>query len=245
MLETILRDAQHIVVLTGAGISAESGIPTFRDALTGLWAQFSAEELASPQGFRRNPERVWAWYAARRAAVAQAQPNAGHQALVRLEQATPRFTLLTQNVDGLHRRAGSQHVIELHGNIERVRCSQDGTLHTDWDDAAGVPHCPQCQALLRPDVVWFGEALPTAALEAAWDAASHCDVFFSVGTAGLVEPAASLPHVAVQCGAVLVEVNPAETPLSAYATYTLRGAAGAVLPALVDRTWDGRDGERG
>lgn len=234
----ILRSALGVVVLTGAGISAESGVPTFRDAQTGLWAKYSPEELATPQAFQRNPRLVWEWYAWRRELVAKAKPNPGHLALAQLESQVAsrgsRIMLITQNVDGLHQRAGSQNVIELHGNINRFKCFQENTIVESWPQTDKVPPpCPRCGSLLRPDVVWFGETLPPQALAAAYTAAQSCDVFLSIGTSGLVHPAASLPYYALQVGAILVEINPDETPLTASATYALHGPAGQVLPALL------------
>lgn len=235
-----LRQARHVVVLTGAGISAESGVPTFRDAMTGLWARYYPQDLATPQAFARDPRLVWEWYAWRRELVSQVQPNAGHQALADLERRVPHFTLITQNVDGLHQQAGSQRVIELHGNIARVKCSDEGTVIERWEETGELPpHCPQCGALLRPDVVWFGEALPEQAFREAARAALACDVLLSIGTSGLVEPAASLPLIALRRGARVVLVNPEETPLLIEGVAFLRGPAGLVLPALLQAVWPG------
>jgi len=229
-----LRQARHVAVLTGAGMSAESGVPTFREAQSGLWAQYRPEDLATPQAFRRNPTLVWDWYMWRRDLVSQAAPNPGHDALARLEGQVPRVSVITQNVDGLHHRAGSTRVIELHGNIQRTVCFACRRPTESWEgDDRRPPHCPACDGLLRPDVVWFGERLPPEALAAAYEAAQHCQVFFSIGTSGLVEPAASLPFEALRAGAVVVEVNPQPTPLSDHATYVLRGPSGVVLPALL------------
>ncbi len=233
-LITTLRNARNIAILTGSGISAESGVPTFRDAQTGLWARYDPMELATPEAFERDPRLVWEWYAWRRELVGKAAPNPGHEALAELESRVPALVLLTQNVDGLHRRAGSQNVIELHGNIMRSKCSAEGAFAEPREDDPEVPpSCPGCGAFLRPDVVWFGEALPAEALEEAFDAARECDVFFSIGTSGLVQPASSLAFEAQRRGAVVVEVNPDETPLTGHAEYALRGSAGEVLPALV------------
>lgn len=233
-----LRDARYVVALTGAGISAESGLPTFREAQTGLWAKYRPEDLATPQAFVRNPKLVWEWYAWRRKLVSDARPNAGHLALVELERRVPRFTLITQNVDGLHRIAGSQTVIELHGNITRARCFREGTpVDSRLESGEIPPPCPHCGAPLRPDVVWFGESLPAEALDAAWSAAQDCDVFLSIGTSGIVQPAASLPYEALDAGAAVVEVNPAETPLTPQATYVLQGSAVRVLPPMVRLAW--------
>jgi len=230
-----LAAARKVTVLTGAGISAESGVPTFRDAMTGLWAQFRPEELATPEAFLRNPKLVWNWYAWRRERVARASPNAGHFALVELESRVPEFLLVTQNVDGLHARAGSCRMVELHGNIARTKCF-DCERTADEKDLAGddvPPRCPHCGGMLRPDVVWFGEMLPANALEQAMRAARECEVLLSVGTSTVVEPAASLPFVALQSGAWVVEVNPDPTPLTPRARFALKGTAATMLPALV------------
>jgi NAD-dependent deacetylase len=230
-----LHAARHVAVLTGAGVSAESGIPTFRDAQTGLWARYSPEELASPEAFRRNPRLVWQWYAWRRKLVAEAQPNAGHYALARLERLAPRLTLITQNVDGLHRRAGSADPIELHGSLARARCAADGTLYESWEEGDELPpRCPACDAYLRPDVVWFGELLPKAELAGAWEAARSCDLFLSVGTSGLVEPAASLPRLAYTSGATVAVINLDVTTSAEGRVFYLHGKSGELLPALVD-----------
>lgn len=236
-----LRGARHIAVLTGAGISAESGVPTFRQAQTGLWAKYDPQELATPEAFRRNPRLVWEWYAWRRQLVSQAQPNPGHYALVEMVQRVPRFTLITQNVDGLHQRAGSHDTIELHGSLQRVKCFDHEHPVTQWAEAGEVPpRCPICSSLLRPDVVWFGENLPKAALDAAFSAAAECDLFFSVGTSALVHPAASIPLEALKAGAPVVEINPEGTALTHYVTYALMGAAGELLPQLVALAWGKR-----
>lgn len=229
-----LRTARRVAVLTGAGISAESGVPTFRDAQTGLWARYRPEDLATPAAFARDPRLVWDWYAWRRERVAQARPNPGHQALVALEGRVAAFTLITQNVDGLHRRAGSRCVLELHGDITRSVCSVERREVGTWDDTGErPPRCPACGAPLRPDVVWFGEELPRAALAAAQAAAESCEVFLCVGTSTVVYPAAELPFAAQRSGACVVEVNPDATPLSSSAGFRLPGPAGTVLPALL------------
>ena len=230
-----LRVARRVVALTGAGISAESGIPTFRDAMTGLWARFRPEELATPQAFLRDPKLVWEWYAWRRARVEQAEPNAGHRALAELESRVPDFLLVTQNVDGLHARAGSRRITELHGNITRVKCFDCERIADDaaLSDVAVPPRCVHCGGMLRPDVVWFGEMLPADALNQAMRASTECEVFLSVGTSTVVEPAASLPFYALRGGAVVIEVNPDPTPLTPHASFSLRGPAATVLPALV------------
>jgi len=233
-----LRQARHVGVLTGAGVSAESGIPTFREALTGLWARYDPAELASPGGFARDPERVWRWYRERRMAIARAEPNPAHRALVDLEGRVDRFTLITQNIDALHARAGNRDVVELHGNITRVRCSVENVVVPDFEDGDAVPTCPACGACLRPDVVWFGELLPMTALERAWAAARDADFFLSVGTSNLVEPAASLPWIAARSGALVVVVNPSDEGQQHGPTiHHLAGPAGQVLPALLAAAW--------
>jgi NAD-dependent deacetylase len=237
-LTDLLRSARRLAVLTGAGISAESGVPTFREAQTGLWARFRPEELATPAAYQRDPRLVWEWYAWRRELTASVQPNPGHLALVEIERHIPNFTLITQNVDGLHQRAGNRQVLELHGNIQRIKCLDGNHLVENWDENDEIPpRCPICSSLLRPDVVWFGENLPPDTLQAAWEAAETADVFLSIGTSTLVEPAASLPFAARQYGAVVLEVNPHETPLTRSAEFSLRGRSGVVLPALVQATW--------
>jgi NAD-dependent deacetylase len=228
-----LRAARRVGVLTGAGISAESGIPTFRDAQSGLWSRFRPEELATADAFRRNPQLVWDWYEWRRGLVAGAAPNAGHRALARLQGLVPALTLVTQNVDGLHQRAGSVDVIELHGNIHRSKCFVEDTVVEAAPDAAErPPRCPRCGGPLRPDVVWFGEMLPPRALARAEGLARECDLFFSVGTSAAVFPAAQLPVTALRRGVTVVEVNRDATPLTRAATFSLLGAAGVILPVL-------------
>ena len=228
-----LREAKRIVVLTGSGISAESGVPTFREARTGLWERFDPQELATPEAFARDPRLVWEWYEWRRELVTSARPNPGHEALAELERKAPSFTLVTQNVDGLHQRVGSEKVLELHGNILRTLCSVEGVPVEDYEPGARPPPCPNCGSPLRPDVVWFGEMLPAGALEAASEAARGCDLFLSIGTSSLVYPAAALPYEALESGATLVEINPDQTPLTRHADFVLAGAAGEVLPDLV------------
>jgi len=230
----LLRDARRVAVLTGAGISAESGIPTFRDALTGLWARFNPEELATPEAFERNPALVWDWYAERRGRVATCAPNPGHRALAELERRTPDFLLITQNVDGLHEAAGSRKMVELHGNIRRVRCSRDCGLVETWPDDERPPRCSRCGAFLRPDVVWFGEMLPQQEFARASLAARTADLFFSIGTSNLVEPAASLTWLAHEHGATVVIVNPEmEGQRSGPRIVQVREAAGSFVPRLL------------
>jgi NAD-dependent deacetylase len=235
---TALRHARRIAVLTGAGISAESGIPTFRDAMTGLWARFRPEDLATAEAFRRDPTLVWDWYEWRRGLVAAAEPNAGHLALAALQARVPSCTVITQNVDGLHQQAGTRGVIELHGNIRRSRCFADGRIVSEWPPTGErPPRCPHCGAPLRPDVVWFGESLPAGALAAADRAARECDVFLCIGTSSVVYPAAALPLAALEAGARVAEINRDATPLSGTATWSFRGAAGELLPDLLTRAW--------
>ena len=235
-----LRAAQRVAVLTGAGISAESGVPTFRDAQTGLWSRYDLSELATPQAFLRNPRLVWGWYAYRRGLVEAAHPNPAHYALVDLEQHYPTFSLITQNVDGLHWRAGSRDLLELHGNIARVRCFDCGVFADRWsDDEDGPPACAHCGGYLRPDVIWFGEGLPSRELGLAYRAAERSEVFLCVGTSAMVQPAASLPLIALRGGAFVVEINTEDTALSDLAHHSLRGKAGEILPALVQAVMGG------
>lgn len=222
-------------VLTGAGISAESGIPTFRGA-GGLWRSYRAEDLATPDAFRRDPRLVWEWYDWRRGVVSAAEPNAGHRALAEFESRRQGgFTLVTQNVDGLHERAGSREVRRLHGSLWQVRCTGCGGQSEDLRVPLPElpPRCEACGALLRPGVVWFGEALPKAEWEAAVEAAATCEVLLVVGTSAVVYPAASLAPLARRGGARVIELNMEETPQSAIADLALRGAAGVILPEIL------------
>jgi NAD-dependent deacetylase len=234
-----IGSARHLVVSTGAGMSKESGIPTFRDAQEGLWARFDPEELATEAGFRAAPARVWSWYSYRRTRMGACRPHAGHEALVHLEQRVPEVTLVTQNIDGLHQTAGSREVIELHGSIRRNRCLECRELGGDFEHVASSdeevepPLCGVCGGYLRPDVVWFGEMLPEQATRRAWAAASACDVLLVVGTSGLVWPAAELPHLAKRQGATVLEINPAPSELTPLADVYLQGPAGEVLPQLL------------
>jgi NAD-dependent deacetylase len=233
LCEKLLK-AQSVSALTGAGISAESGVATFRGE-NGLWRKFKPEELANVNAFLKNPELVWEWYNERKKIVRSVQPNPGHFALAEFENILNGFTLITQNVDGLHRRAGSSRILELHGNIERSFCMQCGNFYDNVEisEEIKVPHCSVCNGLIRPDVVWFGEMLPQDILEEAERSAMRCDFFFVVGTSAEVYPAASLPITAKQYGARIIEINIAHTSLSNYADYTFFGKAGEVLPQFI------------
>ena len=233
-----LRKAQRVTVLTGAGTSAESGVPTFREAQTGLWAKFRPEDLATAEAFMRNPRMVWEWYAWRRELVGKAGPNPGHHALARMETLVPGFTVVTQNVDGLHQRAGSRNVLELHGSITRTKCFDENRVVESWPETSSVPPpCPKCGGHLRPDVVWFGEALPDGIFEHALAASTECDLLFSIGTSSVVYPAASLAHEALREGITVVEINPQVTDLTPKASFAFQSRSGELLPALVDAVW--------
>lgn len=236
----LLGKARLVVVTTGAGMSRECGIPTFRDARVGLWARYDPEELATEAGFRRHPARVFGWYAWRRRLVRAAVPHAGYAALVALETLVPEVAIVTQNVDGLHRRAGSRRVLELHGSLDRFSCVDarhpfpaERAPEPEADGACEPPRCPRCASPVRPDVVWFGEMLPEWETAEAWELAASCQAMLVVGTSGLVQPAAQLPFIARDAGATVIEVNPVPTEVSAAAHVVCRGPAGTVLPALV------------
>src|SRR5438270_5219019 len=230
-----LRAAKKIVALTGAGISSESGLATFRDAQTGLWSRFRPEELATVEAFQRDPKFVQDWYAWRRENALKAEPNAGHLALAEMEERAPEFLLVTQNVDGLHARAGSKRTVELHGNIHRFRCFENDCGSDNFDLEHG--RCRSCGGNLRPDVVWFGEMLPTDAIEHAILAAEKCDVFFSIGTSSVVYPAADLWRHAKDGGAMVIEINKDSTSLTPLADYSFLGKAGEILNELVQEIW--------
>ncbi|MFK3978965.1 SIR2 family NAD-dependent protein deacylase [Micromonospora sp. NPDC050397] len=246
----LLGRARQVVVFTGAGISAESGVPTFRDDLTGLWARFDAEQLATPEAFHADPDLVWGWYEWRRARVRRAQPNAGHLATAAIEDLVPGSVVITQNVDDLHERAGSRAPIHLHGSLFAPRCVTEaahpaplpsgngGATDPGEGERITPPLCVRCGALVRPGVVWFGEALPEKALNAAVTAAASCDVLLTVGTAGLVYPAAEIPRIAARFGATVIQINPRPTPLDEICAVNLRGPAAEVLPALVEAAWE-------
>jgi NAD-dependent deacetylase len=233
-LRSLLRRVESVCVLTGAGISAESGVATFRGP-EGLWSKLKPEELANFDAFMRNPELVWEWYNYRKQIVQEVKPNSAHYALVRLEELVNEFTLVTQNVDNLHCRAGSKRVIELHGNIERSYCIDCGKFAERVEVSAEnkVPHCSHCNGLVRPDVVWFGEMLPEGVFEAAAEAAGRCELFLVIGTSAVVYPAAGLPLTARSHGAYVVEMNTEQTEISRSINETLPGKAGDVLPQFV------------
>jgi NAD-dependent deacetylase len=237
----ILAGVDRLVVSSGAGMSRESGIPTFRDAMEGLWANFDPQALATEAGFRRDPRTVWSWYAWRRERVADARPNPGHLALAQMEALIPELTVVTQNVDGLHAEAGSTDAVELHGNIRRVKCLDRGHAYAGplppyaEGEEQDPPPCPACGSPLRPDVVWFGEMLPPDAVERAWALAERCEAMLLIGTSGTVWPAAELPLVARRHGALIVEVNPTPSELTHAADVFLQGPAGEVLPRLLGR----------
>lgn len=230
-----LGRAQRVAVLTGAGISAESEVPTFRGP-GGLWENHRPEELATPQAFARDPELVWRWYHWRRGLIAQCAPNPAHETLAALEQRGNDFNLITQNVDGLHRLAGSERVLELHGNLWWVRCLACGALYEDRASRGPEPPlCRECGAMLRPHVVWFGENLDPDILDAAWRAAASCEVMLVIGTSAVVQPAAGLASVAKQAGAFVIEINLEPTPNSAEVDLSLMGKAGEILPDIVSQ----------
>ncbi|WP_306210152.1 SIR2 family NAD-dependent protein deacylase [Actinoplanes sp. RD1] len=237
-----LRQARRVVVFTGAGVSAESGIPTFRDAQTGLWARFDAQQLATPEAFAADPELVWGWYEWRRAAVDRVAPNAAHEAVAAIEAHVPDTVVVTQNVDDLHERAGSRAPVHLHGSLFAPRCANcHAAAAVPGEPAAegrvAPPRCDNCHSLVRPGVVWFGEALPAEALQRAAQAAYECDLLLTIGTSGLVHPAAEIPLVAKRGGGRVIQINPAATPLDAESDVNLRGKAAEILPELVARAF--------
>lgn len=239
-----IKNAQHLVVLTGAGISAESGIPTFRDAMTGLWQNYQAETLASAGGFRKDPALVWGWYEWRRNMVLQAKPNPAHEALAKLATLVPKFTLATQNVDDLHERAGSVDVLHLHGSLHSPRCFACARPHVldstnvpeiNEEKIIEPPRCLHCGGKIRPGVVWFGENLPEKIFQQAEAAAGKCDVMLVIGTSGLVYPAANIPLIAIRKNATTVQINPTSTDFDSSVTYNLVGKAGEILPAILEQ----------
>lgn len=229
-----LAKAKTAIFFTGAGVSKESGIPTFREAQTGLWANYNPEELATPSAFKRNPTLVWRWYDERRRKLGDVKPNPGHYAIAQLEQLVRHVIVLTQNVDGLHKVAGSTDVVELHGNIREFFCFD--RRHPAQDVPLGLSEPPKCHcgSLLRPAVVWFNEALPEEAFARAQREVLKSSVLFVVGTSALVHPAAGLPILALQNKIPVVEINPDDTPLSRNADLIIRAASGVALPKIVD-----------
>jgi len=234
----ILRRATRVTALTGAGVSAESGVPTFRGS-DGLWEGHRIEEVATPFAFRRDPSLVWKFYNQRRANLMTVQPNAGHFALVEMEIRhfpDDRFAVITQNVDGLHRAAGSQRVFEVHGNLRRTRCTKCHIVeHRGLEVLGDLPACPHCGGLLRPDIVWFHEMLPEDVWEAAAMATATCDAFLVIGTSAVVYPAAGLIEAAKRAGAQVIEINLVETDASETVDVGLYGKSGEILPELVKR----------
>lgn len=239
-----LRDARHVVVFTGAGVSAESGIPTFRDALGGLWSRFDPAALATADAFRRDPALVWGWYEWRRGKVLAAVPNPAHLAIAELARRVPRLTVVTQNVDDLHERAGSHGVIHLHGSLHAPRCfacarphGELGAASAEPEDGRSIepPRCRHCNGKVRPGVVWFGESLPAQPWREALAAAEDCDLLLSIGTSGLVQPAAEIPHIARRRGAVVVHVNLQPEPVDGEGQFSLVGKAAEVLPRLLEQ----------
>jgi NAD-dependent deacetylase len=241
LLEALLT-CRRCAVLTGAGISAESGVPTFRGQ-DGLWGKFKAEELATMDAFMANPKLVWEWYNWRRELMANVKPNPGHEALAGLEELIGEFTLITQNIDGLHREAGSNNILELHGNIHRNKCANCNRVlpATTEIDPDNIPTCEECGGRIRPDVVWFGEMLDGDILSTAFRMSEEAEVFFSVGTSAIVHPAASLPMMAKRSGATLIEINPERTPLTDLADFYVSAKSGEFLPGLVEQFKSRRD----
>ncbi|HVO03289.1 MAG TPA: NAD-dependent deacylase [Candidatus Cybelea sp.] len=232
-----LRSATRVMFFTGAGVSAESGLPTFRDPQQGLWAKFKPEDLATPQAFARDPETVWRWYQWRRRMHATVAPNPAHHAIAKMQARIPGAVLVTQNVDRLHELAGSEAPLHLHGHLFRNRCASCGVAMPDVDDALDTPpRCDSCGGLCRPDIVWFGEGLPRTVWQEATRAAQKVEILISIGTSAMVTPAAELPRLARRAGALVIQINTAPTPLDPIA-HNLRGPAGRVLPALVEAVW--------
>lgn len=229
----IIEGCSSLVVLTGAGVSAESGVPTFRGR-DGLWRNFRSEQLATPDAFWNNPTLVWEWYDWRRGAIKDAKPNPGHFALVELESQKRRFTLITQNIDGLHQMAGSRKIIEMHGNIWQIRCTKCGDITQDHRVPLEEipPRCAQCGELGRPNVVWFGEIIPMEVIDKTLKAVEECEVMLIIGTSGVVEPAASIGLVAKQTEKIVIEINFEQTPNSPLFDMTILGRSGEILPLL-------------
>lgn len=240
---SILKDSKRVVVSTGAGMSRDSGVPTFRDAMTGLWARFDPHELANAQAFTARPARVFGWYVWRWNLVHRAEPHAGYHALVRMEKSFDELLVVTQNVDGLHRRSGSSEVVELHGSLDAFRCFDNGHpydsaglrgLEADEDGEVEPPRCSICSSPIRPGVVWFGEMLPRDPVEKAWAAVGSCDALLVVGTSAVVYPAAELPSIALRRGCPVIDVNPASTPITHDLDVWIPERAEVALPALAE-----------
>ncbi len=230
----MLAGAKDIVALTGAGVSKESGIDTFREK-GGLWEKVDVEKMASLPGFLDDPVKVWSWYMDRHDSVTKARPNPGHFALAELEKRSPSFTLVTQNIDGLHQAAGSVNVVELHGSIRRTRCLDEGTVFETWPErGSGLPPKCGCGALLRPDIVWFGESLPEDAIRRSFTKARECDLMLVVGTSAVVQPAGLLPLEARQSGAAVIEINPESTAISSFVNLSIFEPSGTALPRLIE-----------
>jgi NAD-dependent deacetylase len=227
-----LASARHVLVLTGAGVSAESGVPTFRDARSGLWARYDPQQLATPDAFAADPRKVWAWYRHRRGLVREVEPNSAHFAIAAMQERVPRLTLVTQNVDGLHARAGSRDVLEFHGNLFQNRCFSEN-VEVAVDDRHELPLCPNCGAPARPGVVWFGEQIPERVLDTSFAAANDCDLMLAIGTSSEVYPAAGLIETARDAGATVAEINPDPTGLSSSLDYAIAVPAGEALPRLL------------
>ena len=231
----VLTPVRKLVVTTGAGMSKESGIPTFRDAPSALWANYNPEDLATPEGFRRDPALVWNWYVERRKMIGAAVPHPGHFAVAELEPMFEEFMVVTQNIDDLHRKAGSKNLVEVHGNIFRYKCFDHNHPVEKLPATNAVPPRCHCGSMIRPDVVWFGEMLAQEDLDRAFAALSACEAVLVVGTSGIVYPAAGFPHAAKNLGAAVVEVNPEETPITDVADVFIKARAGEALPPLVER----------
>lgn len=243
-----LANPSCVAVFTGAGVSKESGIPTFREPEVGVWSRYDPMELATPEAYLRNPPFVWRWYEHRFGTTQKAQPNPGHLAIAELERVVPEVTVITQNIDGLHQRAGSTDVIELHGSMSRFKCicgRHTGFRFEDFaDQEERPPRCPRCGDYLRPDVVWFGEALPAVACERAERLSTECDVMLVVGTSGVVYPAAAIPLIAKETGALVIDVNPEHDALAEQADIFLRGSGGTILPLLLESVKEQRRQKR-
>ena len=231
----IMRSSDYIVALTGAGISKESNVPTFRGE-DGLWRNYDPMELATPQAFERDPKLVWEWYSWRQDLIGNCSPNPAHSVLASWEEAGLLRSIITQNVDGLHRRAGSKHVLEVHGNIWRAKCTSCPYTSILEKAAEGVPHCPECNELLRPDVVWFGESLDAGVMNQVYGELGKSDLLFIIGTSAMVQPAASFPMIVTKNDGKLIEINPETTPLSEYVDLRLGGKAGEILPQIDEMT---------